>query len=287
MIGPLSVRRIILCTGPSNSARARYAARRLACGLPDAEVHVFYQTGRGKCGDSTATARRPHGGWKTRYWAARARWKRWGLRFWRIRYLSHCSRRVDRLLSGAASKWAAPFCERSVTTVNDHIDAVRAVRPDALVIFGGAKVDHAVLDAAGVALNIHSGKLPECRGVHSALFALGEGGAECIGATLHLAEAAVDAGDIVRWHPVDPRASPSMHHLLFRLYETGVDLAVDALRRLPHTAIETQPQTGMARFHRMGDVNARVIRAAYINLRRLRRSARVKPGPAGATCCFD
>lgn len=270
MMGPRRIDNLVLCTGPPDSALGRYAATRLTRELPDTRVHVVYQ--RGAQGTNAPARDDPphHPALKRWYWSVAHRWERWGTGRWRWRY-DHWARHTDDLLRRAAADGAVGADCHCVVSVNDHVERIRDIAPDVLLVFGGRRVDPTVLDAAGVALNIHCGKLPEYRGVKSALFALSNNEPQHVGVTLHVAEAAIDAGPIVRWQPVPPHRAGSIPALIFMLYQTGLDLAVEAIHHLPRAGIDTQPQAGTPHVYRMRDLNARIIRSAHQNLHRLRR----------------
>ncbi|MFE0025521.1 formyltransferase family protein [Amycolatopsis sp. NPDC059021] len=118
-------------------------------------------------------------------------------------------------LSNYASAWypPAPPGPAPVSTVPDSVPATTAVTWDAVVaaihaaeadlvlLVGMPIVPRAVLDAPKLGvLNAHNGALPAQRGMDAVGWALLHN--QPIVCTLHLAQAAVDAGDIVAVHPV-------------------------------------------------------------------------------------
>ncbi|HUU82388.1 MAG TPA: hypothetical protein VM243_02685 [Phycisphaerae bacterium] len=268
MIGPRKVENVVLCTGPAGAALCRYGAARLTCEVPGARVHVFFQRGPGRFTQRVTAAP----ALKRWYWSLAHRWGRWGTGRWRRQY-GRWMRELDGLLARATPGGVEFPGAHCVDSVNGHAARVREIAPDVLLIFGGRKVDAAVLDSAGVALNIHCGRLPAYRGVKSALFALANDEPEQVGVTLHVAEAAIDAGPIVRWQSVAPQRAASIPELFLSLYRTGWDVAVDAIKRLAEVGLETGAQVGAARMYRVGDLDARVLRSASSNFRKLREQA--------------
>ncbi|MFQ5489791.1 MAG: formyltransferase family protein [Phycisphaerae bacterium] len=267
MLGPMRVRRVVLCTGGVEAGAGRYAAWRLAQDLPEVEVHAFFQSGsQGRSG------RGPVPAWKRGYWACRAHlshprhaWKRWTLR----RRIGDASRHLPKVRMGElGGVWV-----HHVDSVNQHVDEVRRIDPDVLLIYGGRLVAAEVLSAAKVALNIHCGKLPEYRGVRSAVFALAQGAPEQVGVTLHVATASLDAGAIVQWRAVDPAGSRNLGQLSARLTVSGFDLAVQTIRQLSAGSVRAADQIGPPRNYQGRDLTEEVARRARRNLRSLGASA--------------
>ena len=94
-------------------------------------------------------------------------------------------------------------------------------------------------------INLHSGVLPDYRGVMATYRAMVNGDAD-IGSTLHfIQDSGVDTGDIlsVAKIPLQPQISYLLNVL--NLYTAGCDQLVDALQRLDAGQIlEAQPQQG-------------------------------------------
>ncbi len=319
MIGPVDIKRIVICTGPRDLALSRFVGARLSHELPAMDIQVYYQSGKSPtrnvnksvttladkppvapenpetpefleksehavASNSQMEFQPPESSklqeapqkkfskkMRQRYWETRARWKRWGTGFYRWRYFKQCNRQIEKQLHVSTPQASSNLRERCVMSVNDQVDEIRSLNPDLILIAGGGKVDAVVLEIPSLAINIHSGKLPEYRGVRSALFALSNNEPEEIGVTLHVAEAAIDGGDTIKFQPVNPAEAGSMPQLWVTLYETGVNLAVDTIRQLLHSSITTYSQTGTIHHYKMRDINASVIRSAYRNFRNLPR----------------
>lgn len=271
MIGPIDIKRIVICTGCRDLALSRYVGARLSRELPAMDIHVYYQGGKPSSVQSGRSNEQESFNLKQVYWKVRARWKRWGTGFYRWRYFKRCHRQVEKQLHDSTPQVSSNLRVRSVISVNDHVDEIRSLKPDLILIAGGGKVHADVLEIPSLAINIHSGKLPQYRGVRSALFALSNNEPEKIGVTLHVAEAAMDAGDTIKWLLVNPAEAVSMSQLWFTLYETGVSIAIDTIRKLLHSSITMYSQTGTIHHYKMRDIDATMIRSAYRNFRNLPR----------------
>lgn len=159
-----------------------------------------------------------------------------------------------------------------VRSVNDCPERVKQIDPDVLVIYSGGLVGPEVLSVAKVALNIHCGKLPEYRGVKSAIFALAEGRPDLVGVTLHVARPALDAGEQIQWQPVWPGGCKNLDELTARLTMTAFDMMVETLAQLPKRSLEMVEQVGDPRVYRGRDLSETVIRAAQRHLKSLGKS---------------
>ena len=104
-------------------------------------------------------------------------------------------------------------------------------------------------------------------GVKSVFFALAEGRPDQVGVTLHEATPDLDAGRILKWQRVEPSSARSISELLFTLTRTGLDLAIETVRSLPHGPIPARHQTGTSRMFRMKDFNQDIVRQARHNFR--------------------
>jgi methionyl-tRNA formyltransferase len=200
---------------------------------------------------------------------------------WRRRYFVRDARRTDRLLKREMRRSSAatlPTTTHRVATVNDHAESIRALQPDVLLIYGGGIVSARILQAARVALNVHAGKLPEYRGVHSALFALAQGRPDHVGVTVHVAEASLDSGPIAAWRPFPVDRVSSMPELRCHLCREGMSAAIEVIREIGESGVDPDAQTGGARPRRAKDITAETIRGAY----RAIRSTRCGPEQASS-----
>jgi folate-dependent phosphoribosylglycinamide formyltransferase PurN len=103
----------------------------------------------------------------------------------------------------------------------------RVPPPDVVVLFGTSVVRHPLLGAfAGRMVNVHLGLSPYYRGSATNFWPLVLDQPECVGATIHLAVAQVDAGGILA--QVRPPALPED-----RAHELGTKALMAALTCLP------------------------------------------------------
>ncbi len=119
------------------------------------------------------------------------------------------------------------------------LDLIRAFAPDLILTIRYGAILKAPLIAIpkfGV-LNLHSGRLPDYRGVLATFRALLNGDAH-IGCTLHyIRDAGIDTGDVVGSAriAVDPRQSLLWH--ILAVYPTGIELVRTAIQQLDDGAM--------------------------------------------------
>lgn len=152
----------------------------------------------------------------------------------------------------ARRMWTRPNVVRT-TDINDpaNVERLRAFGPDLILIFGGRIVRPAVLETAGtLALNVHGGKLPEYRGANGVKWMLWRGDLERITATVHVAAAKVDAGDIVREATVHVGRRDSYRTIFARLHVAGVGAMIEAVEAIKAGTATFTPQAGPARTYK-------------------------------------
>jgi methionyl-tRNA formyltransferase len=113
--------------------------------------------------------------------------------------------------------------------VNTHavFDWVRQRSPDVIVLYGTSIIKPPLLDFFdGRVINIHLGLSPYYRGSGTNFWPLVNRQPECVGATIHLAVAKVDAGAILA--QIRPDADP-----LDRAHELGTKTIIEAIDALP------------------------------------------------------
>jgi len=138
-----------------------------------------------------------------------------------------------------------PFETLADPNAPSALERVRALAPDLVVSIRYGRIfkdDFLRIPRRGV-LNLHSGLLPDYRGILATLRALLAGDDE-IGCTLHfIGDSTIDTGPIVSEArlPVDPEGSLFGH--ILSLYEPGAGLVLDAVERLSHGEnLATRPQ---------------------------------------------
>jgi methionyl-tRNA formyltransferase len=114
----------------------------------------------------------------------------------------------------------------------ESLDAVAALRPDVLLVYGTSIVrDEMLGQARDIAMNMHTGISPFYRGTDCEFWPVVNGEPERIGATVHECVATVDGGRIfattqAAWDPGD-----GVHELFARAVAAGADLYVETVRR--------------------------------------------------------
>jgi methionyl-tRNA formyltransferase len=104
---------------------------------------------------------------------------------------------------------------------------LEALAPEVVVLYGTSVVREPVLGAyAGRLVNLHLGLSPYYRGSATNFWPLVRGQPECVGATIHLAVAQVDAGGILA--QVRPEVTPDD-----RAHQLGTKALMAAVRHLP------------------------------------------------------
>lgn len=134
----------------------------------------------------------------------------------------------------------------------DGLDYLRAFAPDVIVSvrFGQIFKPAAIAVPPLGVLNLHSGVLPDYRGVLATFWALLEG-EERIGCTLHhVTDGTIDTGDIIAIHRRPADRSRSVLWNVLGLYDGGCALVADALATLAANGSlpRTQQPTGNGRY---------------------------------------
>ena len=130
---------------------------------------------------------------------------------------------------------------------DDGLAYVRGFAPDVIVSIRFGQIFKAPLvklQRFGI-LNLHSGTLPEYRGVLATFWAMLEGVPE-IGCTLHyVTDGTIDTGAIIGTHRLAPGPSRSLLWNVASLYPGGVQLIADAIARLSRgDSLAAAEQTG-------------------------------------------
>lgn len=125
--------------------------------------------------------------------------------------------------------------------------------PDVVVTirYGHILRERAIAHAKHGVINLHSGLLPQYRGILSTLYAMANGEAD-IGCTLHwIVDPGIDSGPIIALarRPVEKGRSLLWH--IMSLYPLGVPLIVEAVRRLTNgEPVPRRPQQAAAGTYR-------------------------------------
>jgi folate-dependent phosphoribosylglycinamide formyltransferase PurN len=175
------------------------------------------------------------------------------LRIWR-------DRRFVRLLAAGAAGAAetrqrffpvdqaalAGFAGRMWTTFDIHqaqtVAAIRELSPEVICILGGAVLRPEILaiPPLGV-INIHTGRIPDYRGVRCTEWAILNDDLDRLAVTVHFAEARVDRGRIIAQDTIPIEADDDEVSLECKLIRAGIDRVCDALLRLNFGSLPTRP----------------------------------------------
>jgi len=142
-------------------------------------------------------------------------------------------------------------------------DLLRRARPDAVLLFGCGIVGDDVLGLApGRAVNLHLGLSPWYRGSGTNFHPLADGLPECVGATVHLASAEVDAGPVLVQARPEPDPADGCHDLGTKAALAGAAAMAEAVPRLLDGSLVPTPQPGgVGRVFRRRDFTPRALRA--------------------------
>ena len=107
------------------------------------------------------------------------------------------------------------------------------MKPDLILVFGGAIVSGAWLDTASFGIvNMHFGILPNYRCSWSTEFAIYQERWDLIGATIHYIDKGVDTGPIISIHPVEADLSEPLDEILAKVYWQGLTGLITAAKKI-------------------------------------------------------
>ena len=105
------------------------------------------------------------------------------------------------------------------------------LKPDAVIVCGTSILKTPIIDVCcdGI-INIHTGIIPEYRGVYSAFWALYNADTDNIGVTIHRVSEKLDAGQVLyqEWIPFDP-SYDTINTLFAKQIVKGTELIIKAL----------------------------------------------------------
>lgn len=145
---------------------------------------------------------------------------------------------------------------------------VRAQAPEVLVLYGTGIVKAPLLEYyAGRVINMHLGLSPYYRGTATNFWPLVEELPECVGVTIHVAVAAVDAGPVLDQVRPDMRAGDGIHEIGSRAIIAGADRLAKVLPEFVEGRGRKETQCREAgRLFRRQDFTAHAVERAWRNL---------------------
>ncbi len=147
-----------------------------------------------------------------------------------------------------------------------EIAAMRAARPDVVLVFGTGLLAQPVIDAfAGRVLNIHLGLSPYYRGAGTNFWPLVNGEPEYCGATIHFLDAGVDSGPIITHvRPAIDRGD-GPHEIGNKTIVAAVTALATAAAAHVHAPLSGVPQTSSGRLYKRADFSADAVRRLQAN----------------------
>jgi methionyl-tRNA formyltransferase len=116
------------------------------------------------------------------------------------------------------------------------------IRPDLLVSIAASQIlRQRVLDVPRLGcINLHSAPLPRYQGMMPNFWTMVHGEPEAT-VTVHYMVEKLDAGDIILQWPVPILTSDSLHDLMVRSKEVGVEAVLEAIEQMEHGAARRHP----------------------------------------------
>lgn len=143
--------------------------------------------------------------------------------------------RINEILVESALEDSPVEPTMSVSSVNDQTTREILVHldPAVIVIVGTRIISQATLACIEAPfVNLHAGLTPRYRGVHGGYWALVEGRPELVGSTVHLVDAGIDTGLVLRQDLFEVTSRDSFATYPFLHLATGVPLIVDVVKEV-------------------------------------------------------
>jgi methionyl-tRNA formyltransferase len=141
----------------------------------------------------------------------------------------------------------------TVGSANDAtaIDALRALAPDVIVVFGAGRIGREVIGLCpGRIINLHGGDPERYRGLDTHLWAIYHREFDGLIATLHHLNEGLDRGDIILQAPVPIGPGMSLHALRARNTQTLIDLTLAGLDMFKRFGrLPARPQRRVGRYY--------------------------------------
>ena len=151
----------------------------------------------------------------------------------------------------------------------DEIEAMCAVRPDAVLVFGTGLLRRPLLTRFPCrVLNIHLGLSPYYRGAGTNFWPLVNGEPEYCGATVHFMDEGVDSGPIIEHVRPAIEAGDGPHEIGNKAISAAVDVLGRAALALGSGSLPSTPQGADGRVYRRADFSANAVRCLYQNFER-------------------
>lgn len=140
-------------------------------------------------------------------------------------------------------------------------DWIQARRPDSVVLFGTSIIRDPLLSAyEGRMINLHLGLSPYYRGSGTNFWPLVNREPECVGFTIHLAVAKVDAGDILIQGRPAASEGDGCHDLGCKTIKAAAQVLGEIVEGCLRGVVRPLPQTGQGRCYWRRHFNADAVR---------------------------
>ena len=151
----------------------------------------------------------------------------------------------------------------------DAIEAMRAMAPEVVLVFGTGLLKPALLDQfPGRAVNIHLGLSPYYRGAGTNFWPLVNGEPEYCGATIHMLDGGVDTGPVIAHVRPEIAAGDGPHDIGNKTIVAAASALADAADALTRGRLNPVPQPPGGRVYKRADFSADAVRRLYHNFER-------------------
>ena len=142
------------------------------------------------------------------------------------------------------------------------------VKPDIIVLFGTSIISDSLLEMfPNNFINLHLGLSPYYKGSATNLFPYYFNEPECVGATIHIATAKVDAGAILHQIRPDIEIKDDLHTIGNKVIQKAGEILPKILIRYHNKDIipqsQSQSQYGNGKVCRIKDLSPKVLRSIY------------------------
>ncbi len=150
----------------------------------------------------------------------------------------------DKDYSGIFVKLNIKNIERGASNSEEIFDWIKDINPDIIVLFGSSIIRDPLLSFYNNRIiNIHLGLSPYYRGTATNFWPLVHNKPECVGATIHLAVASVDAGAILAQARPDIKVNDSVHDIGCKTIIAGAHAMARAIESYVNKETEGTIQT--------------------------------------------
>jgi len=142
-----------------------------------------------------------------------------------------------------ARRHSIPIYQPPKINATGFVDILRdEIRPDLLVSVAASQIlKKRVLEVPPLGcINLHSAPLPRYQGMMPNFWTLVHGEPEAT-VTVHYMVEKLDAGDIIVQLPVPINQSDSLHDLMVRSKQVGVQALLEAIEQIEHKTVHRQP----------------------------------------------